>query len=128
MFSPVKNWRSLNFPSSPFNSIDVLLKSLNLVFLIIALQVSNHPLHVVLQIVHVVSLLAKSSLDKPVVKNEINSRFNSFFSALSTLFCTCIGSNIKVIANLSCDMLSSHLIQTILNQFDGVCVGEKLIT
>ena len=51
------------------DSIDVFLESLDLVLLVIALQISHNPLHVVLQIVHVVGLLAESSLDQSVIED-----------------------------------------------------------
>merc|ERR1711945_68790 len=91
----------------PLLSIDVLLESLNLVFFIVAIQVSHHPMHVILQVVHIISLLAKSCLNEPVVEDKINTRFNSLLSAFSSILCTGITSNIKVITNLSGHMLSS---------------------
>merc|ERR1719244_149799 len=85
--SPVKNCKSSNFPRRPFitplmfflnsstwsalllssrkalhNPINVLLELIHLVSLIVVFQVLNNLLHVVLQVGHVVGLLAKASL------------------------------------------------------------------
>merc|ERR1712156_447837 len=51
------------------DSVDVLFEVINLIGLVVLLKVFNHLLHVVLQVCHVVSFLAKASLNKSVVEN-----------------------------------------------------------
>ena len=87
------------------DSIDILLKAVNLVGLVVRLQVSHDSLHVVLQIVHVICVLSEASLHQSVVENEINTRLGRLLRALSCLLSTGVGADIKVFSDLSLDVL-----------------------
>merc|ERR1740129_2724140 len=67
------------------DSVDVLFESLDLVLLVVALQIGHDPLHVVLQVVHVVSLLPEPGLHESVVEDEVHSELHCLLSALISL-------------------------------------------
>ena len=73
------------------DSINVLLESFDLVLLVIALEVSHDPLHVVLQIVHVVSLLSEPSLDQSVIEDKVDPRLHGLLCALISLLSASVG-------------------------------------
>merc|ERR1719305_61664 len=73
------------------DSVDILLESLDLVLLVVALQIGHDPLHVVLEVVHVISLLPEPSLDQSVVEDEVHSRLHGLLSALISLLGAGIG-------------------------------------
>merc|ERR1711923_650528 len=66
----------------------------------------HDPLNVVLEIVHVVRLLAEASLHQPVVEDEVDSRLGGLFSPLTALLGTGVGTNIKIVSNLPLHVLS----------------------
>merc|ERR1712186_178192 len=63
------------------NTVDVLLEALDLISLVVGLEVGDHPLHVVLQVVHVVSLLPEPGLHESVVKDEVHSGLGRLLGA-----------------------------------------------
>ena len=96
------------------DTIDVLLEALDLISLVVALQVGDDPLHVVLQVGHVVSLLTKSSLHQPLVEDEIYSRLHGLIGAFISLFSTGVGSfQDKVSSSFSGDVLNKNNISYI---------------
>ena len=87
------------------HTVDVLLEALDLVSLVVGLEVGDHPLHVVLQVVHVVGLLPEPGLHQPVVEDEVHSGLGGLLRALGSLLSAGVGSDVKIITNFTGDVL-----------------------
>ena len=89
------------------HTVDVLLEALDLVSLVVGLEVGDHPLHVVLQVVHVVGLLPEPGLHEPVVEDEVHSGLGRLLRALGSLLSAGVGADVKIITNFSGDVLEN---------------------
>ena len=89
------------------HTVDVLLEALDLVSLVVGLEVGDHPLHVVLQVVHVVGLLPEPGLHQPVVEDEVHARLGGLLRALGSLLSAGVGADVKIITNFTGDVLEN---------------------
>ena len=87
------------------HTVDVLLEALDLVSLVVGLEVGDHPLHVVLQVVHVVGLLPEPGLHEPVVEDEVHSGLGRLLRALGSLLSAGVCADVKIITNFTGDVL-----------------------
>ena len=89
------------------HTVDVLLEALDLVSLVVGLEVGDHPLHVVLQVVHVVGLLPEPGLHEPVVEDQVHSGLGRLLRALGSLLSAGVGADVEIITNFTGDVLEN---------------------
>ena len=87
------------------HTVDILLEALDLVSLVVGLEVGDHPLHVILQVVHVVGLLPEPGLHEPVVEDKVHSGLGRLLRALGSLLSAGVGADVKIITNFTGDVL-----------------------
>merc|ERR1711988_1837920 len=64
------------------HTVDILLESVHLSCSVVVLQILHNLLHVVLEVGHVVVLLGKTSLNQPVVENQVDTGLGGLLGAL----------------------------------------------